>query len=61
MSSDIHVLPEHDLIEHEQLRQCPCRPTVEIQPNGVAVVIHHSADGREYFEDDHQHKERYDG
>lgn len=52
MKGDIHVLPENDLMQHEQIRQCPCRPTLEIQPNGVAVVIHHAADGREYSEPD---------
>lgn len=49
---DIHVVPEHDLREHEDLRQCPCRPQVE-EVCGGAVVIHNSYDGREYFEADH--------
>ena len=48
--SDVHVVPVNDLIQHQEIRQCPCRPDVEIQPNGNAVVVHHSADGREYFE-----------
>jgi hypothetical protein len=43
-------MPENDTTEHLELRQCWCRPTVdENQP--TAIVIHHSADGREYFEE----------
>lgn len=49
---DTHVLPLNDLITHLELRQCPCQPSVEEFPNGNAVVVHRSADGREYFEPD---------
>lgn len=47
--SDIHVLPIGDTIEHLELRQCWCRPTVDDNAPD-AVVVHHSADGREYYE-----------
>ena len=48
--SDVHVIPEHDAMEHTLTRQCLCRPDVETPPNSDAVVIHHAADGREYWE-----------
>ena len=47
--ADIHVLPVNDLMEHLELRQCLCRPDVD-DCGDDAVIIHHSADGREYFE-----------
>lgn len=47
--SDIHVTPINDVQSHLDLRQCWCRPDVrEGQP---AVIVHHSADGREHFEE----------
>lgn len=48
--ADIHVLPVDDLIEHLELRQCVCRPDVD-EDGEHAVIVHHSADGREYFEE----------
>ena len=51
----VHVLPIHDLIEHEDVGDaCPCGPTVEAVfrddgSNGW-LVIHHSLDGREGHE-----------
>lgn len=47
---DYHVVPLNDLVQHLQLRQCLCHPAVEEFPNGNAVVVHHAADAREYFE-----------
>jgi len=47
---DIHVLPNNDLAEHLEAEGCPCNPRVEIQDNGVAVVIHNSWDKREFDE-----------
>ena len=49
MASDIHVVPLNDWLEHVELRQCWCRPSVE-DINGTALVTHHSADGREHSE-----------
>ncbi len=46
--TDTHVLPIDDLVEHEQIRQCWCRPQVVDD----LLVVHNSADGREYFEPD---------
>lgn len=49
--SDIHVIPENDLLEHLQLRQCWCLPRVEDRGVDASLIIHHAADGREYFEE----------
>jgi hypothetical protein len=46
---DIHVLPIHDLREHEDTRTCWCQPTLR-QESGAMMVIHQSADGRELIE-----------
>lgn len=51
--ADIHVLPLNDTIDHLELRECVCRPRIEKQSDCPAVVVHHAADGREYFEDGH--------
>lgn len=48
--ADIHVLPVNDTIEHQELRQCWCRPDVK-ENAGATMVTHHAADGREYFEE----------
>lgn len=48
--SDIHVIPENDLREHEESRQCWCRPTLDQLESDPVVVIHNSADGRELVE-----------
>lgn len=56
--SDVHVLPLHDLREHEESRTCWCQPLVEnvsctddehIGRTG-ALVVHQAADGRELVE-----------
>lgn len=49
---DYHVLPTNDLHPHDETRQCLCRPTVTLETEGGAVVVHHSYDGREYAEVD---------
>ena len=52
MSADTHVIPIADWMPHVAARECVCRPTIEIvNLEGDAVVTHHAADGREYFED----------
>lgn len=54
---DHHVVPEHDVKEHQVLRTCWCRPHVEVQPHTtVAVVVHNSLDGREFSEPDYDPK-----
>lgn len=51
MKGDLHVLPVGDLREHQETRECWCRPRVEQQPEWrSALVTHHSMDGRELVE-----------
>ena len=41
-----HVVPEEDLIGHEETGDgCACGPHVEFFPRGT-VVVHHALDGR---------------
>lgn len=49
---DIHVVPVNDTREHDEIRQCWCRPRLE-EAGLRVLVVHNSADGREYFEPDH--------
>jgi hypothetical protein len=54
--STVHVLPVDDLIPHEDTGEdCPCGPTVEPVPHKDGsigwVIIHHSLDGRERYEE----------
>lgn len=53
----VHVIPDRDEREHETGFECWCEPRVEwIDPAtglpypGGALVVHNSADGREYCE-----------
>jgi hypothetical protein len=60
VTADVHVLPVDDTRPHDEVRQCWCRPRVD-EEGGHPVIVHNSADGREYFEPDHdedQHAER---
>ena len=52
MKSDIHVLPVGDLREHEETRDCWCKPTKtrEAYEEDAVVVVHNSLDGRELVE-----------
>lgn len=52
MGDTIHVLPNNDLIEHEE-NDCVCGPTVEHVPTDDGdgwVITHHTLDGRERHE-----------
>jgi hypothetical protein len=50
----LHVTPIDDLREHLLLQQCWCRPKVLDDDDGTEpLIVHNSADGREYFEPDH--------
>ena len=49
-----HVVPAHDIKEHEQSRLCWCRPTLASFEDGEEVWSHHGfAD--EYFSDKNIH------
>ncbi len=61
MKGDVHVLPQHDIREHVESRDCWCLPSIEYyrrpimegvgQPDGVdAVVVHQALDGRDLVE-----------
>lgn len=55
MPQTVHVLPNNDLIEHEDVgTDCPCGPTPEpvFDKDGACgwVITHHSLDGRELRE-----------
>ncbi len=56
--SALHTYPVNDLIEHDTDGDgCPCGPRAEpvIRADGSCgwVVVHHSLDGREHTELDH--------
>jgi hypothetical protein len=58
VSDTIHTIPVNDLIEHTtDGRDCPCGPTtepVEREDGSMGwIVLHHSLDGREHDEPDH--------
>ena len=45
---EVHVMPQHDLRDHETSRECWCKPTEdEDEPR---VVLHHAMDQREQYE-----------
>lgn len=46
--SEFHVLPANDLREHEETLECWCKPTPDAEE--PAVLIHHSMDKREEYE-----------
>lgn len=46
----LHVMPINDLKEHISSPECWCNPTVDDEYVGT-LFIHHSADGREEFEE----------
>ncbi len=53
-----HCIPVDDLIEHVTVRtDCPCGPTTEPVKHDDGsmgwLVVHHSLDGREHHEPDH--------
>ena len=51
---DTHVMPLEDLIVHEATRQCLCRPHLVELTATDTMVVHHSYDGREYWEEDYE-------
>jgi hypothetical protein len=46
---DAHVIPEMDLIAHEQSPQCPCRP-VGVSCGLSMMYVHNAMDRRELVE-----------
>lgn len=51
----IHVIPVGDLIDHDTSgEECICGPDAELIDTGVWLISHHSLDGRELGEPDHE-------
>ena len=54
---DQHVVPVGDHVEHDANQNCICGPTAQSQYRDDDTVyllwVHHSLDGREFEEDDH--------
>lgn len=48
-SDEAHVIPQDDMIEHEESEDCICMPGIEIV-NEAWLYVHHSLDGRELQE-----------
>jgi hypothetical protein len=46
----MHILPIGDLREHDETRDCWCRPKLQCVERTI-IVIHNSADGRELIEE----------
>ena len=44
-----HILPNNDLKEHTESKNCECKPTVRII-NKSMLIVHNSYDGREIVE-----------
>jgi hypothetical protein len=58
---EVHVMPVGDVIEHELDEHCFCGPTftpIDCEDGSINwVYTHHSADGREHSEPDHDRAE----
>lgn len=49
VSTAVHVIPKNDLFPHVlSLHECWCKPHLDDEDG--PVVVHNSADGREYYE-----------
>lgn len=55
MTEVLHTYPVADIVDHdtENFDECICGPDVVFFDNGNKQVIHHSLDGREHDEPDH--------
>lgn len=61
MGQTVHTFPVDDLIDHvTEGTDCPCGPTVEHvegEDGDGWHIVHHSLDGREHGEPDHDRAE----
>lgn len=57
MSSTVHTVPINDLRDHDTRDDCWCGPDIEYLDSGGKSVVHHSLDGREHSEPDHDTNE----
>lgn len=46
--ADVHVMPVNDLREHDESRDCWCKPTQD--SDEPSMYVHHSMDRREEYE-----------
>lgn len=54
MGQTVHTFPVRDVVDHNtESDDCICGPDIIYVGNGGKQVIHHSMDGREHHEDDH--------
>ena len=55
MDTCFHIIPVNDIVEHQESKQCPCVPRVELGYNEygeeVEIVVHNAWDQRELAED----------
>lgn len=51
LDSDVHIVPEGDLKEHQETRSCWCDPRlIQEGKEDNVIVVHASMDGRELIE-----------
>lgn len=50
----VHTFPVEDQVRHDFSEHCACGPRIVRYLNGARQIIHHSLDGRELAEPDHQ-------
>ena len=52
---EMEVMPFNDLIEHTGGEDCVCGPDSEVGfREGCIIIVHHSLDGREMNEREHE-------
>lgn len=62
--SDVHVLPVNDLKPHDESENCACKPKVKyttpasIYRSRGRLIVHNSYDGREFYEEWEEGKEK---
>lgn len=42
---DVHVLPDIGFRKHKKSRDCKCKPVIEVNEPGCALVLHHDNQG----------------
>jgi hypothetical protein len=55
--TNVHVMPNEDLVAHEVSDECVCGPDTEFVGDDTILHLHHSLDGREHSEPSDWHSE----